>query len=301
MCSEQGSLNSNQPVLNGHIFSFLEIFSFPCFRFVILLFVILTLIRSAVSVYESCKAIGKESHSSLSERKEKAADGATYAEEEKKLFETSIYAVFLTNLKKILDCFCIKSNARRILNTVSTQEQLSSLHGIRAIIVIWVLVGHVSMLYLSAVKTPDKVQLTLDLQGTQIIKNTIFIVDTFLVLSGFLNGYLFSQHYEEKKGNISWLLFYVRRFVRKLVLQTHNKFTLTSRAKGGVALLVTVNLWQTRFASEGGDSALLLCHSFALSLTRQICHDKLISSKNQTCCKRACYLNNIITPIYISI
>ncbi|GBN24361.1 hypothetical protein AVEN_76981-1 [Araneus ventricosus] len=151
--------------------------------FVILLFVILTLIRSALSVYERCKATGKETHSSISERKEKAADGTTYAEEENKLLETSIYAVFLTNLKRILDCFCIKSNARRILSTVSTQEQLSSLHGIRAIIVIWVLLGHVSMLYVCAVKSPDKVQLTLDLQGTQIIKNTIFIVDTFLVLS----------------------------------------------------------------------------------------------------------------------
>ncbi|GBN22338.1 hypothetical protein AVEN_43072-1 [Araneus ventricosus] len=150
--------------------------------FVILLFVILTLIRSAVGVYESCKTSGKETHSSRSERKEKAAGVTTYSEEEKKLFETSIYAVFLTNLKKILDCFCIKSNARRILNTVSTQEQLSSLHGIRAIIVIWVLLGHVCMLYLSVVKSPDKVQLTLDLQGTQIFQNSIFIIDTFLVL-----------------------------------------------------------------------------------------------------------------------
>ncbi|GBO37772.1 Retrovirus-related Pol polyprotein from transposon 412 [Araneus ventricosus] len=74
----------------------------------------------------------------------------------------------------------------------------------------------------------------------------------------------------------------------KLVLQTHSKLAL----QGGVALVVTANLWQTRFASEGGDSALLVCHSFASSLTRQICHDKIISSKNQTCCKRTCYLGN---------
>ncbi|GBO39667.1 hypothetical protein AVEN_30877-1, partial [Araneus ventricosus] len=72
----------------------------------------------------------------------------------------------------------------------------------------------------------------------------------------------------------------------KLVLQTNSKLAL----QGGVALVVTANLWQTRFASEGGDSALLVCHSLASSLTRQICHDKIISSKNQTCCKRTCYL-----------
>ncbi|GBM65090.1 hypothetical protein AVEN_262583-1 [Araneus ventricosus] len=69
--------------------------------------------------------------------------------------------------------------------------------------------------------------------------------------------------------------------ISKLVLQSHSKLAL----QGGVALVVTANFRQTRFASEGGDSALLVCHSFASSLTRQICHDKIVSSKNQTCCK----------------
>ncbi|GBN30250.1 hypothetical protein AVEN_267536-1 [Araneus ventricosus] len=43
---------------------------------------------------------------------------------------------------------------------------------------------------------------------------------------------------------------------------------------------------------QGGltDSALLVCSSFASTLTSQICHDKIISSKNQTCRKRTCYL-----------
>ncbi|GBN80766.1 hypothetical protein AVEN_158549-1 [Araneus ventricosus] len=33
---------------------------------------------------------------------------------------------------------------------------------------------------------------------------------------------------------------------------------------------------------------------FASSLRRQICHDKVISSQNQTCCKRTCYLGSIL-------
>ncbi|GBM98478.1 hypothetical protein AVEN_25954-1 [Araneus ventricosus] len=56
--------------------------------------------------------------------------------------------------------------------------------------------------------------------------------------------------------------------LRKLVLQTHSNLAL----QGGVALVVTVNLSQTRIASECGDSAILDCHSFTSSLTRQICH-----------------------------
>ncbi|GBN73718.1 Retrovirus-related Pol polyprotein from type-1 retrotransposable element R1 [Araneus ventricosus] len=45
------------------------------------------------------------------------------------------------------------------------------------------------------------------------------------------------------------------------------------------------NFWQSCFASEDGDSAWLICSSFATTTTLQICHDKIISSKNQTCCK----------------
>ncbi|CAL1284189.1 unnamed protein product, partial [Larinioides sclopetarius] len=103
--------------------------------FVILAFLIFTLIRNAVSVYESYKAVGKGANSSI-ERKE---DGATDTIEKKKScpLETSRYAVFMMKPKKFLDCFCIKSNARRILNTVSTDEKLCSLHGIRSIVLIW--------------------------------------------------------------------------------------------------------------------------------------------------------------------
>ncbi|GBM75300.1 hypothetical protein AVEN_45331-1 [Araneus ventricosus] len=56
----------------------------------------------------------------------------------------------------------------------------------------------------------------------------------------------------------------------KLVLEAYSKLAL----QGGVALVVTANLWQTCLASDGGDSALLVCHKFASSLTRQICHGK---------------------------
>ncbi|GBO41612.1 hypothetical protein AVEN_52111-1, partial [Araneus ventricosus] len=34
------------------------------------------------------------------------------------------------------------------------------------------------------------------------------------------------------------------------------------------------NLQQACIARKGGDSALLVCHKFTSSLTRQICHDK---------------------------
>ncbi|CAL1284196.1 unnamed protein product [Larinioides sclopetarius] len=176
--------------------------------YLILLFVILTLIRSTLSVYEYCKNV------STCKNKDNTKRGASGTEEEKKLVKTSSHTVFLTNLKRFLDCFCIKSNARGIFSTVSTEEQISSLHGIRAIIVVWDLVGHTSMFYTAAVRTRAEFQSTMEFGGTQIHKNAIFVVDAFLVLSGFLNGYLFSQRYEKKKGKISWFSFYVHRLVR---------------------------------------------------------------------------------------
>ncbi|GBN46153.1 hypothetical protein AVEN_200208-1 [Araneus ventricosus] len=72
------------------------------------------------------------------------------------------------------------------------------------------------------------------------------------------------------------------------IISRHTSANL--RYLGRRKLVVTSNLRQTRFASEGGDSALLDCHKFASSLTRQICHNKVISSQNQTCCKCTCYL-----------
>ncbi|GBN98953.1 hypothetical protein AVEN_245294-1 [Araneus ventricosus] len=47
-------------------------------------------------------------------------------------------------------------------------------------------------------------------------------------------------------------LFLLLWIIGKLVLKTHNKLAL----QGGMALVVTVNLWQTRFASEGDNCTL---------------------------------------------
>ncbi|GFQ76392.1 nose resistant to fluoxetine protein 6 [Trichonephila clavata] len=41
-----------------------------------------------------------------------------------------------------------------------------------------------------------------------------YSVDVFFVISGFLNGYLFSREYAGKSGEISWLNFYIKRFLR---------------------------------------------------------------------------------------
>ncbi|GBM86567.1 hypothetical protein AVEN_16912-1 [Araneus ventricosus] len=83
----------------------------------------------------------------------------------------------------------------------------------------------------------------------------------------------------------------VGRISEACFAKTHSKLAL----QGGMALAVKANLWQITFASKGVDSASLVCHSFTSGFTHQICHDKIISSKNQTCCKSACYLgyNNL--------
>ncbi|GBN88939.1 hypothetical protein AVEN_228409-1 [Araneus ventricosus] len=47
---------------------------------------------------------------------------------------------------------------------------------------------------------------------------------------------------------------------------------------------------QTCFASGVVDNTMLVCRSFAAILSRQVCHDKIISRKNSACCKCACSL-----------
>ncbi|GBM37505.1 hypothetical protein AVEN_224391-1 [Araneus ventricosus] len=81
---------------------------------------------------------------------------------------------------------------------------------------------------------------------------------------------------------------------KKLVLRTCCELVMTNSQqtciarRGGASFLSSP--WRTcrKLVMQGEltDSALLVCGSFASSLTREICHDKIISSKNQACCKR---------------
>ena len=56
-----------------------------------------------------------------------------------------------------------------------------------------------------------------------------------------------------------------------------------------LTLIIATVLKQNSVARKWSVMFRQLCRSFASNLTRQICYGEIISRKNQTCCKYACY------------
>ncbi|GBN00976.1 hypothetical protein AVEN_223698-1 [Araneus ventricosus] len=151
---------------------------------VILIFVILTVVGSSVNTIELlCKEFRKEIASQLLNGKVKATNEAEYTGTKKKSFEPSIYAgtksrntniynvkqvvrdglyfafkLILKNdvwkiCKKYLECFSIQDNGRKMLSTVSGEEHLNALHGIKTLALIWVAVNHICMFHATILRT----------------------------------------------------------------------------------------------------------------------------------------------------
>ncbi|CAL1284185.1 unnamed protein product [Larinioides sclopetarius] len=213
---------------------------------VIFIFVILAVIGSSVSAIELfCKEFRKEIATLLLNGKEKNTNEAEYAVAKKKSFEPSFCASIKSkdvniynikqlvrdglhlafkliskngvwrNCKKYLECFSIQSNLRKMLSTISGEEQFNALHGIKTLALIWVSISHICMFYATILKTvSEEFQNVLEMPIMQLIFNGIFANDVFFVLSGFLNAYMFFDYYEKRNGNIPWFLFYISRFLR---------------------------------------------------------------------------------------
>ncbi|GBN00979.1 Nose resistant to fluoxetine protein 6 [Araneus ventricosus] len=213
---------------------------------VILIFVILTVIGSSVNTIELlCKEFRKEIASQLLNGKVKATNEAEYTGTKKKSFEPPIYAgtkskdtniynvkqvvrdglqfafkLILKNdvwkiCKKYLECFSIQNNGSKMLSTVSGEEHLNALHGIKTLALIWVAVNHICMFHATILRTvSEQFQNILEMPITQLILNGIFANDVFFVLSGFMNAYMFFDYYKKRKGKIPWFLFYISRFLR---------------------------------------------------------------------------------------
>ncbi|KAF8777146.1 nose resistant to fluoxetine protein 6-like [Argiope bruennichi] len=214
--------------------------------YIILIFVILTIIGSSISAIELfCKNFEKEIRSLMIDGNVKSSNTAAYTDIKKKSFEPSVctgtksrymniynaqqvmrggfhlaFDLILLNdvwknCKKYFECFSIQNNCRKLLSTVSGEEHLNFLHGIKTFALYWVMLSHINMFYATILRNVTaEFQHFLEMPHTQFIVNGIFSNDVFFVLSGFLNGYMFFDYYKKRNGKIPWLSFYVSRFLR---------------------------------------------------------------------------------------
>ncbi|KAF8764589.1 hypothetical protein HNY73_022651 [Argiope bruennichi] len=105
----------------------------------ILLFVIPSLIGSAINAFESfCGASPKKKSSTNGKDQRNDANGETNSTTEKEEDESSTISVWSGSSRKFFDCFCVQTNARKILSTSSNHGYLDCIDGIRAIIFLWI-------------------------------------------------------------------------------------------------------------------------------------------------------------------
>ncbi|GFS33341.1 nose resistant to fluoxetine protein 6 [Nephila pilipes] len=116
--------------------------------------------------------------------------------------------------KLFLNCFCLFTNGAKVFDTSNREGQLLCLHGIRCLSMIWVILCHGYAFSFIAVRNAAETLNYMDKWYSQIILNGFYSVDSFFLLSGFLVAHLFFQHCSEKNGKMSWIYFYVHRYVR---------------------------------------------------------------------------------------
>ncbi|GFU10858.1 nose resistant to fluoxetine protein 6 [Trichonephila clavipes] len=131
-----------------------------------------------------------------------------------RIAEPNVLPGWLEGCKPFFNCFCIFTNGEKIMNTASTEGQLPCLHGIRFLSMSWVILCHGYGFAFSAIRNPAETINFIDNWTFQLILNGFYSVDSFFVLSGFLVAYLFFQQAAKTDGKISWLYFYIHRFIR---------------------------------------------------------------------------------------
>ncbi|XP_070533924.1 nose resistant to fluoxetine protein 6-like [Ptychodera flava] len=119
-------------------------------------------------------------------------------------------------LGRILITFSVVSNGRKILSTNSGGSgTISSINGIRVISMMWIILGHVYSFPLELVDNARYlVDYVFERWSTLTVFGSIFAVDVFFLLSGFLVTYLALRHMRKTKGKMNWFLFYFHRWWR---------------------------------------------------------------------------------------
>uniref|UniRef100_A0A0N5D9A0 Acyl_transf_3 domain-containing protein n=1 Tax=Thelazia callipaeda TaxID=103827 RepID=A0A0N5D9A0_THECL len=121
---------------------------------------------------------------------------------------------------QLLMAFSVIRNTKDILDVANTQKsgQIGPLHFMRFISMIWVVVGHSSLLFM--ILSPnilDSKEALKDL-GAQLLTNAFFAVDTFFFMSGLLLAFLWFKEYRTNKiklsSTTSWLTFYLHCIIR---------------------------------------------------------------------------------------
>ncbi|XP_076347526.1 nose resistant to fluoxetine protein 6-like [Tachypleus tridentatus] len=127
----------------------------------------------------------------------------------------NVSPVLNSKIFKVLLCFSVYTNGKKILNTKTASDNMGALHGIRFLSMTWVLLGHTyGFLNFQAIENvADAAEITTNFAFLA-VSNATVSVDTFFFLSGFLVAYVTLKTMKKKDGHLSLPLYYFHRFWR---------------------------------------------------------------------------------------
>jgi peptidoglycan/LPS O-acetylase OafA/YrhL len=119
-------------------------------------------------------------------------------------------------LSEFFLAFSLVRNIPKLLDTTSNARNISCLHGIRTLSMMWVILGHCYFFWIITYNIDNLEEASnLPLQfAFQAVANAFFSVDSFFFLSGLLVMYLSLQQMDKTSGHFPWIKFYIHRFWR---------------------------------------------------------------------------------------
>ncbi|VEN47335.1 unnamed protein product [Callosobruchus maculatus] len=121
---------------------------------------------------------------------------------------SDVFKVEPSTLEEVLTCFSVYSNTKNLMKTKLSADSIGCIHGLRFLGMLWVIGVH-SIFYQVDFFKDQAVGFRISEEFfSQIFSNSTYCVDTYLLMSGFLIGYLYfkaKNPHEEAKKSINWL------------------------------------------------------------------------------------------------
>lgn len=114
----------------------------------------------------------------------------------------------------MLACFSLTTNLKTLTNDENNPNVIYCIDGIRALSLIWVIVGHTLYgFYSMPGVNPIEMVHWADVWQSKIVISSPLSVDSFFVITGFLISYL-TMKTLDKEGKLNIPLFYIHRYIR---------------------------------------------------------------------------------------
>ncbi|XP_030750747.1 O-acyltransferase like protein-like isoform X2 [Sitophilus oryzae] len=135
------------------------------------------------------------------------------------LTSSTAYDIYCEKIKKepshaLIGSYSVYSNGKKLFRIRKSTTELSCLHGIKVLSMMWVVAGHTfSIMITGPVMNSLDVLKYIDTTKSMIFANAVHSVDTFLMVTGLLvmYSYMKSRH-QGSKFNL--LVFYLHRYIR---------------------------------------------------------------------------------------